>query len=528
MTLLLAGVTGGLAVFAGAGWWWERQRVRRLRINAERLETLLKNLPGMAYLCLHKKDWPMEFVSEGCHALCGYERSDIEEQRVLWGSFTHPEDLEAVEASVDEAVERNEPFEIEYRIIARSGEEKWVWERGRAVGTRDDEILLEGLITDITDRKLAEQALVHAESYAKAVVDTAVESVITIDEDGRIETCNRSAQTMFGYRPETLEGENLRKLIAEDYLEQYRQYIADYQQRNPTVLRAGCEVMGCRRDGGTFPIHLVFSEVLGQPERKYVGLIRDLTSQKEAEREVREHREQLAHVDRLNTLGEMASAIAHEINQPLTAISMYAESGMRLLDKDPPRPQRLRDALEKLSTQAHRAGAVIEHVQQFAKPQEGHNTEVDCNALLREVHRLAEVEALIRDIVITLSPARPLPMIVCDPIQIQQVVLNLLRNGMESMKEVGCQNGNRIVLQTARMVSGVKISVIDRGGGLSEEVLNQLYRPFSSTKGAGMGMGLSISRSIVRAHGGRLEFTNNTDSGATFYFTLPYTQRSHD
>jgi two-component system sensor kinase FixL len=225
----------------------------------------------------------------------------------------------------------------------------------------------------------------------------------------------------------------------------------------------------------------------------------------------------------------MASAIAHEINQPLTAISMYSQTGLRLLNQKPPQNERCLDVLYKLSIQAHRAGAIIEHSQRFSRQNESHREEVDCNVLLREVHKLAEVEARIRDIVIILQLAGLLPMVVCDPVQIQQVVLNLLRNGMESMKEAGYKRGNRIVVQTHRSDIGVKISVIDSGTGITADVAEQLYRPFSTTKDTGTGIGLSISRTIIRAHGAQLKFLNNENGGVTFYFTLPYTTyKKHD
>lgn len=504
----------------------ERYRVRQLHFNADRLETLLKNLPGMAYRCFNRKDWPMEFVSEGCYALCGYDRRDLEEQRVLWGTFTHPDEIETVERTILDAVGKDEPFEVEYRIITRSGEIKWVWERGRAVDSKgSNEIVLEGLITDITDRKLTETALVKAEAYSKAVVDTAVEAVITLDGLGYIETSNRAAQQMFGYTPQEIKGENIRALMPEPHHEEYEQFIDHYLKTNEShLIGMGHDVTGKRKDGSEFPIHLSISEILNQSERKYVGLIRDLSVQRAAEKEVREQREQLAHVDRLNTLGEMATVIAHEINQPLTAISMYAQSGLRFLNRDNPRPDRVRDAMEKLSIQTHRAGSVIERVQKLSRQHESQSEEVDCNALIRDVHKLAEVEAHIRDIVITLKLSRLLPMVVCDPIQIQQVVLNLLRNGMESMKSVDCRNGSQIILRTEpdSMHNGVKILITDSGSGISDEVAEQIYQPFSSTKNTGMGLGLSISRSIVRAHDGQLEFRNNANGGVTFYFTLPY------
>ena len=519
-----------LVILAVYRLFMEKYRVRSLLFNTERLETLLKNLPGMAYRCFNSKNWPMDFVSEGCYALCGYKRSEIENQHVLWGMFTHQDDIEAVEKSVLDAVDKGEAFEVEYRIIARGGEEKWVWERGRAVGRMDDEIILEGLITDITDRKLAEQSLMQAEAYSKAVVDTAVEAVVSIDEQGHIETINLAAENMFEYTPEMILGENIRCLISPDYLEEYDQYRSHFQEDHLAHrVGGGCEVMGIRQNGSTFPMHFVVSEILNQPDRKYVGLIRDLSVQREAEREVREQRDQLAHVDRLNTLGEMASAIAHEINQPLTAISMYSQTGLRLLNQKPPQNERCLDVLYKLSIQAHRAGAIIEHSQRFSRQNESHREEVDCNVLLREVHKLAEVEARIRDIVIILQLAGLLPMVVCDPVQIQQVVLNLLRNGMESMKEAGYKRGNRIVVQTHRSDIGVKISVIDSGTGITADVAEQLYRPFSTTKDTGTGIGLSISRTIIRAHGAQLKFLNNENGGVTFYFTLPYTTyKKHD
>ena len=366
----------------------------------DRLETLLKNLPGMAYRCLNLPHWPMDFVSEGCFALCGYHRHEIESQQVLWGDFTHPDMIDYVDQKVRTAAERGEPFEVEYRIISRDGVEKWVWERGRVVDFRDDGVaILEGFINDITDRKLAEK-------------------------------------------------------------------------------------------------------------------------------EAREQRELLAHADRLNTLGEMAAGIAHEINQPLTAISMYAQSCIRLLNKSTDHPELISEGLEKLSAQAHRAGAVIERMQQLTRRRESENETVDCAVLVEEVSNLAEVEARLLNFSIVTDVEKNLSAIKCDPVQIQQVMLNLLRNGMEAMRCVNAEDSSRknkqITLQ-ARTANqpGIEISIVDTGGGISEELAQQLYQPFTSTKESGMGLGLSISRSIIAAHGSELTFTNNNVGGTTFSFVLP-------
>lgn len=182
-------------------------------------ETLLKNLPGMAYRCLNLADWPMDYVSDGCAELCGYERHLIETQQVLWGHFTHPQDLDAVDAKVRQAVDIGEPFEVEYRIITKNGSLKWVWERGREVDRREDGVaIIEGLITDITDRKNAEDNLIRAETYAQAVVESALEAVITANEDGCIQTFNQEACEIFNYTASNAIGIHCRELIAtEDY-----------------------------------------------------------------------------------------------------------------------------------------------------------------------------------------------------------------------------------------------------------------------------------------------------------------------
>ena len=485
----------------------------------DRLETLLQNLPGMAYRCLNLKHWPMDFVSDGCYELCGYHRHEIEGQQVLWGDFTHPDMIDEVDRIVRAAAESGQPFEVEYRIIARNGQEKWVWERGRAVDRRSDGVvILEGLITDITDRKLTEAALVRAEAYAQAIVESALDAVISVDDQGGIESFNQAATTMFGYSSDEVRGLHCRSLVATSF---YREFDRYFQRNRGAGKHArSIDLNACDKHDNQFPIVLSMREMVDVEEKKYVILIRDLTEQRRAEKEVREQRDMLAHVDRLNTLGEMAAGIAHEINQPLTAISMYAQSGLRFLRREQPELQRLEDALDKLSQQAHRAGAVIERMQEMTRPHQSHQQAVDAGLLLHEIRDLGEVEAQIRNYIIVLRLDDDLPAVNCDPIQIQQVILNLLRNGMESMRANRCKPGSKIVLQAKATATEVRIAIIDGGVGVSRKLETQLYQPFATTKESGMGLGLSISRSIIAAHGGQIEFSNNKGGGATFSFGL--------
>ena len=495
--------------------------IEQITATANRLETLLQNLPGMAYRCLNLDHWPMSFVSNGCFDLCGYHRREIESQEVLWGDFTHPEDIDEVDYKVRKAAISDQPFEVEYRIIARTGEEKWVWERGRVIDHREDGVaIIEGFITDITDRKLAETALVQTEAFAQAVVASAVEAVITIDDQGAIESFNPATRKMFDHELDSIRHQHSRLLVPTRYYREFENHLMCCRD-HPDNRDIGGEMCGIKRDGAEFPMELSISEISFDQDRKYVLLIRDLSSQRAAEKQVREQRELLAHVDRLNTMGEMAAGIAHEINQPLTAISMYAQTGIRLMQNRKIDQTLLSEVLDKLSFQAHRAGTVIERMQEMTKQRDSRQEATNCAALVKEVHKLAEVEAHLRNYKIALNLDSQLPTIKCDPIQIQQVILNLLRNGMESMQANNCATGTEISLKITQVDKGVKISIIDSGLGVSKKLAKRLFQPFTSTKESGMGMGLSISSSIIDAHGGKLKFVNNQSQGATFYFSLP-------
>ena len=360
------------------------------------LQTLFKNLPGMAYRCVNLDHWPMSFVSEGCEALCGYTSQQLETQQVLWGDFTHRHDVAEVDRQVKSAARKGQPFEVEYRIVPRTGPHKWVWERGRVVDWLDDgTAVLEGFITDIT-------------------------------------------------------------------------------------------------------------------------------SLRDAQRTVSDQRAQLAHVERLNTLGEMTAAIAHEINQPLTAIAMYSKSAQLLAQQD--NQEQLQEVLEKLAQQSLRAGAVIERMQAMSYQSSHQQDHIDPINLLKEIKDLAEIEAQVHSYTIELQLPHELPSISCDPIQIQQVILNLLRNGMQAMQVNLCSAGSAIVLAAKVVDEQLWIHVRDQGTGIETAMADKLFLAFASNKhtdkAAGMGLGLTIGKAIIEAHGGRLNYSNLRPNGAEFSFNL--------
>jgi two-component system sensor kinase FixL len=249
----------------------------------------------------------------------------------------------------------------------------------------------------------------------------------------------------------------------------------------------------------------------------------DITERRMAEEEARQHRARVAHVARLSTLGEMAAGIAHEINQPLTAISLFAQAGRRLVDSG--NFERMDEVCHKLNEHALRASEVVERMQTMARQGESVKNVVDCNELIETAVKLAESEARIYDIQIEFERGADLAPVAVDGVQIQQVALNLLRNGMEAMITTD-DDVRSIVIRTCRRDDGqIEISVSDRGCGVPDDHADKLFTPFSTTKTSGMGMGLSISQAIVRAHGGSIGFRNNEGGGTTFWFALPAVER---
>lgn len=516
--MLLSAVTT-LAVYLARH---ARDRSHQLHDVASRLSTLFKNLPGMAYRRNDSTDVPLAFVSEGCRNLSGYTRQEFARGQRDWLDLIHPDDRERVATTMRDALQSGNAFETEYRITHKNGGTKWMWDRGQAVPSEvDQKVHLEGFVSDMTVRKEAEHALIEARAFSDAVIDTAADAVITIDEHGAIGTFNRAAQRMFGYAENEAIGMNIEQLMPESYRSEHGNFVRRYAASTDAGTRASKrEVKALRKDGSVFPIHLSISAVSTGRDRKIVGLIHDVSEQRAAESEAREHREHLAHVDRLNMLGEMATGIAHEINQPLSAISILVQAGDHLIRTG--RYAKLSEILEKLVRHAHRASAVIDRMQQMAKRHVSTKETLDCTELIGDVTRLAEAEARIRDIEIKTEIQDDLPTVSADAVQIQQVALNLLRNGMDAMQSISCRNGNTVGLRARLRDDGnVEIAVIDNGTGVPEDAAENIFAPFSTTKKSGMGMGLSISRAIVTAHGGNLDFHNNQGAGATFFFTLP-------
>ncbi|MFO1351250.1 MAG: PAS domain S-box protein [Gammaproteobacteria bacterium] len=374
------------------------------------------------------------------------------------------------------------------------------------------------------------------EAHAQAVLDMAVDAIITIDQAGLIQSFNRAAERIFGYGGTEVLGQNIAILMPEPFRAEHdrymRRYLATGERR---IIGIGREVTGKRKNGTLFPMELAVSEIKLDGIHHFTGIIRDLSERKLAEErlrqreeELRQSRERLANVARLATMGEMATGIAHEINQPLTAITTYARACHRLLSMGKGEPQELLTTLDKISAQAQRAGEIIQRLRAFVKKRDTHREACELNALVRYTLVLAETDIRAHGLRIETRLAPLALPVTVDPVQIQQVLLNLIRNAIEAIQEVKRKESGMIIISTEVSAGEcARIAVSDQGVGLAPGTKDKLFTPFFTTKASGTGMGLSISRSIVAAHGGHMGISENPGGGVTVYFTLPFAVADH-
>jgi len=371
------------------------------------------------------------------------------------------------------------------------------------------------------------QSAVDAGSFFQSVLDTAVDAIIVIDEHGIIQIFNHAAERHFGWTAGEVVGQNIKMLMPSPYRENHDGYLDRYMKTGERrIIGIGRAVTAERRDGTTFPMELAVGEMRAFGRTYFTGFVRDLSERQASDQRLQELQSELVHISRLTAMGEMASALAHELNQPLSAIANYMKGSRRLLETDPPDLPRVREALDKAAEQALRGGQIVRRLRDFVMRGESEKRAETLSKLIEEANALALIGAKEHGVRIRyrLDPAADL--VLADKIQIQQVLVNLIRNAIDAMESVSHRN---LSIETAVIEDNmVQISVSDTGPGLSAEIASQLFQPFVTTKKAGMGIGLSISRTIIEAHGGRIWAEPNSGGGAVFRFILPRAQVSGD
>ncbi|UAL09899.1 PAS domain S-box protein [Caulobacter segnis] len=358
--------------------------------------------------------------------------------------------------------------------------------------------------------------------HLRSILDTVPDGVVVIDRDGLMTSFNPAAERMFGWRAEEVLGRNVSLLMPAPHAADHDAYIQRYHASgDKRIIGVGRVVVGARKDGATFPMELAVGETRG-PTPSYTGFIRDLTETQKTETRLQELQNELVHVSRLTAMGEMASTLAHELNQPLSAIANLLTGSRRLIDRGREADQtKVRDAIDRAATQALRAGEVIHRMRDFVRRGASERGPESLSKLIEEASALALIGEKDRQVDVRLALDSAADAVFADRVQVQQVLLNLIRNGIDAMHD-GETRRRALVITTEVTDEGwSRVSVADSGPGIADAVRERLFQPFMTTKPQGMGVGLSISRSIIEAHGGRIWAEANPGGGALFRFTLP-------
>src|SRR6266699_3422080 len=358
------------------------------------------------------------------------------------------------------------------------------------------------------------------EAHLASILDTVPDAMIVIDEDGIVHLFSSAAERLFGYTAAEVIGKNIKMLMPSPYRENHDDYMKRYLRTGERrIIGIGRLVVGERKDGSTFPMELAVGEMRSGDRRFFTGFIRDVTQRQQTEARLQELQSELVHISRLTATGEMASTLAHELNQPLSAIANYVKGSQRLLAGKPDDLSKtLRGALDKAAEQALRAGQIIRRLRDFVSRGETERRVESITKLIEEASALALVGAKEQGVRVTFRLDPRAGLVLADRVQVQQVLINLIRNAIDAME---ASHRRELVVSTGTADDDmITVSVADTGTGVAEEVAPQLFQPFVTTKRQGMGVGLSISRTIVEAHGGEIWLEPNPEGGTVFHFTL--------
>ena len=365
------------------------------------------------------------------------------------------------------------------------------------------------------------------EAHLRSILATVPDAMVVIDEIGTILSFSAAAEKMFGYEESEVVGENVSMLMPSPDRERHDGYLGHYRKTGQRkIIGIGRVTTARHRDGYSFPIELSIGEAWVGKKRIFTGFIHDITQRQKDQLRLQGLQSDLAHVGRVSEMGTLASSLAHELNQPLTAIANYCET-LRYLLASTPNEETLtvvRQALDDSAGQAVRAGQIVRRLRDFVSHGETERKIESLPRLIAEANALALVGSREHGIEVHVQLDPKADQVFVDRIQIQQVLVNLIRNAIDAMMDGAVRN---LTIRTDfELTDFMRVSVEDSGSGISEAVEAELFQPFVTSKKSGMGIGLSICRTIVEAHGGRIWFEPAATGGTLFHFTLPSAKRS--
>jgi len=432
----------------------------------------------------------------------------------------HPEDGEVLQSAIAAATSGGGEFATEYRITGSDGRTRWIMVRGqvefdeaRGDGIRTP-LRIRGIVSEISERRQAEERL-------RLVVEMSPTALLMVDEEGLITLVNRQAEIVFGYSRQDLAGMNVDTLVPHRLRDRHVDERAAYAARATTrTMGSGRELSARRKDGSELPVEIALSPIRGDAGMAVLVSITDISERKRADRESALQRDELAHLSRVVLLAELSGSLAHELNQPLTAILSNAQAAVRFLAHSPPNLDEVRDSLTNIVENDKRAGEVIRRLRALLRKDRADHRRLDMNDVVLDVLRIIRSDLLNRNVDVVLDLEPTLPPIEGDRVQLQQVLLNLVMNGTDAMADVSA--AREITLHTHETAAGsVHVSVTDVGSGIPEDDIERIFSPFVTTKTSGIGLGLAVCVSIIQTHRGTIWAANNPARGATVHFTIP-------
>jgi PAS domain S-box-containing protein len=504
----------------------DRKRAEEaLRESENESRLIVDSVPGMIAVLSASGD--PERVSQ---PLLDYFGRSLEECR-QWAvdDSIHPDDRPGYLQAFGRSFAAGDPVEYEAMRIRRfDGVYRWFNARGLPLRDRQGHIVRwYFLLTEIDDRKRAEDELRRSEARHRVVVETASDAVVSIDESGAIILANPATKRIFGYNPEELIGKPLTVLMPGAMGKHHETGFKRYLETGVRQLNwQGTEMTARRANGEEFPAEVSFGEMTVDQRRVFTGFIRDISEKKRSEEELRNTQAELTKMMRVMTIGQLTASIAHEVNQPLSGIITNASTCLRMLKSNPPNIDGAQETAQRTIRDGNRASEVITRLRTLFSKKQIDFEPLDINEVAREVVALLSGELQRNNVILKQELGDRLPTVNGDRIQLQQVILNLLRNASDAMRDVE-DRPRQIVLRTDLEDEHVRLSVQDSGVGFTPDVADQMFESFYTTKSDGMGVGLSVSRSIIEANRGRLWATANEGPGATFAFSIPCEQGSH-
>jgi len=517
--LVVSGASTLLAV-AWLKWRAIRRALTRTRQTADELSLLIDGTAGYAMYMLDSAGL-VTIWNKGAERLKGWTEAEILGRHT---ALFYPADSIAAgkpEADLRWAREHGK-YEEEGWRVRKDGTEFLASISITALYDRNGALRGFGkVVRDITDQRAAEGALRSNASHLRSILSTVPDAMVVIDERGGILSFSAAAERLFGFSEGEIIGSNVSRLMPNPDRDRHDGYLSNYLSTGDRkIIGIGRIVIGARRDGSTFPMSLSVAEAVTEDgQRLFTGFVRDLTERQQTQLRLEELQSELIHVARVSAMGTMASTLAHELNQPITAIANYVEAVRALLtDPDPADLPMIREALTDAVGEAMRAGDIVRRLRTFVARGEVDKTVEHLPSLISEAAAFGLLGAREKSIDTMFDLDAVASPVLVDKVQIQQVLINLIRNAVEAMEEAP----ERRLSVTSRDESAgyVRVTVADTGPGVGPEIVGQLFTAFVSTKAEGMGLGLSICRTIIEANGGRIWLEPGESGGSTFHFTL--------